>query len=197
MDATGALEEQESTAPSALAFAERLERNEALDSTAATVSARLPEWIVSGRGREVLSGSWLGHALHPLLTDFPLGCWASASLLDLAGFGRHPDAARRLVGLGILASVPTAASGLSDWSRLGTRDRRVGLVHAQLNSVALSLYVASYLARRRRRNGRGILLAIAGGLVATAGGYLGGHLTTVRAVTRDNQLIDTPVGGAG
>ena len=74
----------------------------------------------------------------PLLTDLPLGCWASAFLLDLLGLGSHRDAARRLVGLGLLASPPTAAADLSDWSRLATPDRRVGLVHAQLHTLVWS-----------------------------------------------------------
>src|SRR5829696_4285784 len=78
----------------------------------------------------------------PSVDRLPLGCWASASLLDLLGLGRHRDAARRLVGLGLLASLPTAAAGLSDWSRLATPDRRVGLVHAQLNTLVLALYGA-------------------------------------------------------
>ena len=175
------------------AFMQHIEGADALDDIAARLSSWLPDWVLAGRGREILSGKWLGHSLHPLLTDFPLGCWASASLLDLLGLGRHRDAARRLVGLGLLSSLPTAAAGLSDWSRLATPDRRVGLVHAQLNTLVLALYGASYVQRRRHRGGRGIALAILGGLAATASGYLGGHLTTTRAVTRDNRLLDAPV----
>jgi hypothetical protein len=87
------------------------------------------------------------------------------------------------------------AAGLSDWSRLATPARRVGLVHAQLNTLVLALYGASYVQRRRHSSGRGIALGILGGLAATASGYLGGHLTTTRAVTRDNRLLDAPVAG--
>jgi uncharacterized membrane protein len=177
------------------ALMKHIEGTDALDEMAARLSSWLPDWVLAGRGREILSGKWLGHSLHPLLTDFPLGCWASASLLDLLGLGRHRDAARRLVGLGLLASLPTAAAGLSDWSRLATPDRRVGLVHAQLNTLVLALYGASYVQRRRHRSGHGIALGILGGVAATASGYLGGHLTTTRAVTRDNRLLDAPVAG--
>jgi uncharacterized membrane protein len=169
---------------------ERLEDAESLDATAEALWEVLPDWVVSGWGRELLSGTWLGHSLHPLLTDLPVGCWSSATLLDLLGGGRYADASRRLVGLGLVASLPTAAAGLSDWSRLDTHDRRVGVVHAQLNTLALVLYGASYLARRRR--GSGVALGVLGSLAAAAGGYLGGHLTTTRAVTRDNQLLDAP-----
>ena len=44
-----------------------------------------------------LRGRPLGHALHPLMTDVPIGCWTSAALLDLsrtrhvpAGGGHEP-----------------------------------------------------------------------------------------------------------
>jgi uncharacterized membrane protein len=185
----------EPEAPHTHELVRRLEGNESLDAASSALAGLLPEWVVTGQGRDLLSGRWLGHALHPLLTDFPLGCWTGASLLDLLGPRRHADAARKLVGLGILASLPTAAAGLSDWSRLGTRDRRVGVAHAQANSVGLVLYGASYLARRRGHRWRGILLSVLGGLAATAGGYLGGHLTTTRSVTRDNRLLDAPPTG--
>jgi hypothetical protein len=58
--------------------------------------------------------------------------------------------------------------------------------------VALALYGLSYLARRRGR--RGVLLGVLGGLAATAGGYLGGHLSLTRAVTRDNRLLPSSQG---
>jgi uncharacterized membrane protein len=179
------------TAPGVPGLMERLEDAESLDATAEALWDVLPDWVVTGWGRELLGGTWLGHSLHPLLTDFPLGCWSSATLLDLLGGGRYADAARRLVGLGLAASLPTAAAGLSDWSRLEERDRRVGLVHGQLNTLALVLYGASYVARRRR--GSGVALGVLGSLAAVASGYLGGHLTTTRAVTRDNRLLDAPV----
>lgn len=175
----------------------RLEQEESLDGLVAALAERLPPWIVDGAGRRVLGGEWLGHALHPLLTDLPIGFWTNASVLDLVGRGRHADAARVLVGLGVLSAVPTAAAGLSDWSRLEPADRRVGLVHAQLNAAALVLYGVSYLQRRRgRHRGRrhaGVLSALLGAVVATAGGWLGGHLVADRAVTRDNRLLDAPV----
>jgi uncharacterized membrane protein len=174
---------------------ERLEDAESLDATAQALWEVLPEWVTTGWGRYVLSGTWLGHSLHPLLTDLPLGCWSSASLLDALGGGRYPGAARRLVGLGLVASLPAAAAGLSDWSKLEKADRRVGLVHGQLNTVALALYGASYVARRRRRGG-GVALGALGCLAAAASGYLGGHLTATRAVTRDNRLLEASEPGS-
>jgi uncharacterized membrane protein len=173
------------------AWAEQIEGDESLDANIDQLEQALPSWLTTGDGRRALSGRWLGHSLHPLLTDLPIGFWTSASLLDLLGPRRNADTARRLVGLGVLSALPTAAAGLSDWTRLDGPDKRVGFVHAQLNTVALLLYGWSYLARRRHRRMRGVLLGLAGGMVATAGGYLGSHLTLTRAVTRDGRLADS------
>jgi nitrite reductase/ring-hydroxylating ferredoxin subunit/uncharacterized membrane protein len=134
-----------------------------------------PGWL-----RDVLSGTFLGHALHPLMTDLPIGSWTSAMVLDLAGGRDGRKAAQRLIGTGILASLPTAATGAVEWADSADRrpsTRRVGLVHAAANVTALSLYGASYLSRRRGRGGRG--LALAGGAALAVGGHLGGHLSYV------------------
>src|SRR3954451_18243947 len=88
----------------------------ALDEVAGPVSSR--------RAGEALRGQWLGHALHPLLTDLPLGCWISAGLLDVVGGGRRREGARRLVALGLVLAVPTTLSGLAEFGVI--RDRRPG-----------------------------------------------------------------------
>jgi uncharacterized membrane protein len=174
-------------APDALVDAvHRLEGSATLDRAGVVLATMADAVVRSDRARDLLTGAWLGHALHPLLTDFPLGLWSSASLLDLIGGRSARPAARRLVGLGVVAALPTAASGLAEWRQADTPSRRVGTVHAATNSVALTLYTASYVVRRRGRHARAVALGVAGGLVATAGGYLGGHLSLARKVgTRD------------
>ena len=168
----------------------RLEGSGGLDRPGEVVAAMADAVVRSDRARDLLTGTWLGHALHPLLTDFPLGMWASASLLDLVGGRSARPAARRLVGLGVVAALPTAASGLAEWREADRPSQRVGTVHAATNSAALALYSASYLHRRRGRHGRAVMLGITGGLVATAGGYLGGHLTLARKTgTRDPAFV--------
>lgn len=161
----------------------RLEAEPRIDGGARIVEAVAGRVVRSDRVAAVLRGSPIGHALHPLLTDFPLGAWMSASFLDLFG-GRHARrASQRLIGFGLLAAAPTAAAGLAEWQTTsGTKARRVGVVHAAVNSTATVLYGSSWLARRRGAHSRGVLLGVAGGLVATAGGYLGGHLSLVRKV---------------
>src|SRR5262245_32470025 len=61
--------------------------------------------LVSREVRPWLSGDWLGHALHPLLTDVTIGCWTSAFVLDVVGGRAARRNARMLIGLGLL-SVP-------------------------------------------------------------------------------------------
>jgi nitrite reductase/ring-hydroxylating ferredoxin subunit/uncharacterized membrane protein len=163
-------------------LAERVGQVEALDAPAQKLLGVADKVIRPGRARDVLSGTFLGHALHPLMTDLPIGSWTSAILLDNFGGRDSEQAARRLVGLGILAAVPTAASGWVEWAdSAGGRPatRRVGLAHAASNVTALSLFTASYLARRRGRRAKGRALALAGSSALAVGGHLGGHLSYV------------------
>ena len=85
-------------------------------------------------------------------------------------------AAPVLLAAGIAASVPSAATGLADWSALHRHQQRVGLVHAVTQGSAIVLFSASLLARIGGRPGFGKVLSLAGLTAATAGAYLGGHL---------------------
>lgn len=126
-----------------------------------------------------------------MLTDFPLGSWMSASLLDLIGGRGARPASQRLIGFGLLVTVPTVATGLAEWQATSGGARRVGVVHVGVNSTATVLYASSWLARRRGRHWTGVALGIAGGVAATLGGYFGGHLSLVRKVgTADPALGD-------
>lgn len=127
---------------------------------------------------DVLRGSWLGHALHPLTTDFPLGCWIGAAVLDV--IPGSEDAARSLVGAGLLAVPLTLAAGLAEFGSLSTvQQRRVATVHALGNVLAGLAYTRSWMARRRGRRGSGVAWSLFGGGLALATGYLGGHMSFV------------------
>ncbi|WP_079169391.1 MULTISPECIES: Rieske (2Fe-2S) protein [unclassified Streptomyces] len=127
-----------------------------------------------GRARDALHGRWLGHPLHPLVVQLPVGTWLSAALLDaLPG---HRRAARTLVGVGLVAAGPAAVAGWVDWAELPREQQRVGFVHAAANVTGVALYAASYIARWRRQTVRGKALGLAGLSVVAAGGALGGHL---------------------
>src|SRR5690349_3042227 len=103
--------------------------------------------VLRGRLRDMLQGVWLGHPLHPAAVDLPVGAWIGAAVLDAVP-GTGP-AATVLVGVGTAGAVPAAAAGLTDWASLSTEQRRVGLVHATANAVALALYAGSLTARLR------------------------------------------------
>ena len=160
----------------------KLEQAKALDPVVEAVNGVVHSVLPRGRVKNALHGTWLGHQLHPMLIAGPIGLWTSAMLLDWTGGDR--DAARRLVGAGVLAVAPTAASGLADWSELGSakRPKRVGLVHAAANTTTAVLYGASWLARRRGDHERGRRLALAGAAGLAVGGYLGGHLSYAEGV---------------
>lgn len=122
----------------------------------------------------------LGHRLHPVLTDLPLGCWTSASLVDALGGKAGRSAATRLIAVGLLAAGPTAYAGLADWSRLRGPERRLGAVHAIGNDVAILLFASSFLARARGQHWRGVRLALLGNVATAAAGHLGGVLALQR-----------------
>ncbi len=159
-----------------------LERNPRLDGVAHELD-RVAATVTAGERGALLRGDWLGHALHPLLTDFPLGLWLSAGLLDVVGGRRSRAAAQRLVGLGLLFVPPTVAAGLADFATVrDPRVRRVGAAHAMGNSLVTLCYWKSWRARRRARHARGVAWGLAGGTLAWATGYLGGHLSFGRGV---------------
>jgi nitrite reductase/ring-hydroxylating ferredoxin subunit/uncharacterized membrane protein len=166
-------------------FTGKLEQAKALDPVADKVSGVVNTLLPGGPIKDALHGTWLGHAVHPLLVALPIGMWSGASLLDLTSRDDGARlAARRLVGAGILSVAPTVATGWADWSELGAfrRPKRVGLVHAAANNLTTALYAASWLARRRGHHARGRNLALLGAGGLMVGGYLGGHLAYSQGV---------------
>ncbi|MEU4347959.1 Rieske (2Fe-2S) protein [Streptomyces sp. NPDC023838] len=152
---------------------DRLERATALDGLADGLRSAV-QAVPLGRARDVLHGRWLGHPVHPVLVQAPIGTWLSAAVLDLMPGQRR--AAGTLIGVGIAAALPAAAAGWADWAELQSRQRRVGLVHAAANIAGLGLYTASLTARVRGRAFRGKALGFAGLTAIGLGGAIGGHL---------------------
>src|SRR6185503_15305389 len=105
--------------------------------------------------RDILDGVWFGNPLHPALTDVPLGAWSAAFALDMVG----SEAADGALAVGILGAVPAALTGLNDWSHLKDDARRIGTVHALVNTMGLALNVASLVARRDGHRGLGRMLS--------------------------------------
>jgi nitrite reductase/ring-hydroxylating ferredoxin subunit/uncharacterized membrane protein len=165
-----------STAEPLDALIERIGSTAAIDGVAEPLSTAVSRVSQRGPLPSILSGTWLGHALHPLLTDLPIGSWTSAFALDLCGGRPSRRASQLLVGLGVLSAVPTAITGLADWSHTTGPARRIGAVHAAANSAGLVCYGASWLLRRRGRHVGGVVAALLGATAATAAAHLGGHL---------------------
>src|SRR5918997_1542661 len=126
-----------------------VEQAQALDEAGATIAKKVRDTIPQGAVKDAISGTWLGHAIHPLLTDVVIGTFLSASALDLLGGERDGRAGERLIALGIAAYGPTALAGVNDWADSEPAHdgvRRVGVVHATTNAAALTLYAGSLAA---------------------------------------------------
>jgi nitrite reductase/ring-hydroxylating ferredoxin subunit len=131
-------------------------------------------------------GRWVGHPLHPALSDLPIGLWAGVMVLDATDRDPAPqggiDAAGMLSAAGILAAGATALTGLNDWAVSNDQDRRVGLFHGLLNTAALGLQGASLGARLAGHRRTARALGAASLTVTAAAGYLGGHLVFTKGV---------------
>jgi len=156
------------------ALAERVEQAHVLDPVVSRLSDGVVRVLPAGTGTDALHGVPFGQPVHPALVRLPLGCWASAVLLDL--FRGTERASRLLIGAGVAGVLPAAVTGLADWSALHRDQQRVGLVHAACQATAAALFLGSLTARAGGRTGYGRLLSGGGLAVATAGSYLGGHL---------------------
>ena len=145
--------------------------------------------------RDVLHGKFQGHPLHPALIPVPIGCYASASMLDalgaMAGDDDFAPAADALVVAGLVSTLPAAVTGATDWAAANPTEKRVGFVHAALNLVAAGFYLGSLAARRRGSRTRGKLLSTAGMGVLLASASIGGHLSYRNGLGADhNAAID-------
>jgi nitrite reductase/ring-hydroxylating ferredoxin subunit/uncharacterized membrane protein len=156
-------------------------RSDRLDALALPLQralARLAHLPGCRRAKDFLNGTWLGHPLHPALTDVPIGAWTTALIFDaltVARWGKLDRAAQAAVGVGIAGATASALTGLADWTDTSTSQRRVGFVHAGLNTVALGFQVASLVCRKRKLGGARTLSVLGYG-VAVIAGYLGGSL---------------------
>jgi nitrite reductase/ring-hydroxylating ferredoxin subunit len=137
-----------------------------------TPTQRVARMLRPGRVRDALHGVWLGHPLHPVLVQAPVGAWLSAAVLDL--FPGSEQESRRLVAFGLIAAAPAALAGAVDWSEQHEQQMRVGVVHAAANITASTLYSAS-LAVSGPRAGKALRLA--GLTMAATASLLGGHIS--------------------
>jgi nitrite reductase/ring-hydroxylating ferredoxin subunit/uncharacterized membrane protein len=126
-------------------------------------------------------GSWLGHPLHPVLTDFVIGAWVMGAILDffaaLNGSSKTEQAADNLIGLGAAGAIPTAIAGLTDYTTIPRRAVSTGALHGLINTLGLGIMLFSLLERKKGRRGPGIFLSSLGLGLMTVSAWLGGELT--------------------
>lgn len=130
--------------------------------------------------RNFLHGTWLGHPVHPAVTDVPVGAWTTATVLDAyelsTGDDRFAPASDFAVGLGLIGAAGAAVTGLNDWNYTFEKPRRVGALHAVINIAATACYLSSWWQRRNGCRQSAVTTSFVGYALACAGAYLGGHL---------------------
>ena len=172
---------------------DRLGEQRAIDGPARALERATDTLPSHGPVKDALSGTWLDHALHPMLTDLPIGFWTSAWVLDIVGDERDHDAARRTRRRGRSVCTPGRAHGRL---RLVGHGRRVTARRSRARcgqQLPLALYAGSWIARRRGRHAQGVALSWAGATFATVGGFLGGHLVAALGVGVDHTTFDAPI----
>jgi nitrite reductase/ring-hydroxylating ferredoxin subunit/uncharacterized membrane protein len=136
--------------------------------------------------KSILNGTWLGHALHPVFTDIPIGAWSCTLVLDLASINSKSDDVARgadiTMALGIIGATAAAVTGATDWSDLDGTDRRVGLMHGLLNSGILLTNIGSLVFRLTGRRRAGVALSTVGYLATLISAYLGGELSFAKGI---------------
>jgi nitrite reductase/ring-hydroxylating ferredoxin subunit/uncharacterized membrane protein len=160
-----------------------------------TLGTPLQNWLLKLFGqpgdpnraiKSILNGTWLGHALHPVFTDIPIGAWSCTMVLDLVSINTESDGVTRgadiAMVLGILGATAAAVTGVTDWSDLDGTDRRVGLMHGLLNSSILLTNIGSLFFRLTGRRRTGVALSTVGYLASLISAYLGGELSFAKGI---------------
>lgn len=135
--------------------------------------------------KELLQGKGLvSHPIHVAINHVPLGLWEGSVIFDVMARQRKwrklSEGGYYLNLFGIIAAVPTAATGLAEWWDIPADHPgwKVATAHAVLNDIALGLSLYNWWTRRNRRNHTpdSTNLVVSGALVSVLGlsGYLGG-----------------------
>ncbi|MFZ1801030.1 MAG: DUF2231 domain-containing protein [Chitinophagaceae bacterium] len=162
--------------------------------------AESPEWLESAAGtiqpvvlnafesagktgeavKNFLHGTWLGHPLHPILTDIPIGAYtvtAALDVIEMCGHKNLKDGADASLAIGLAGAAGAAITGTADWTGTSGQNRRIGLMHALLNISATLLNATSLVLRKNKSNRKlamGLSFTALG--ITTISAYLGGHL---------------------
>lgn len=164
----------------------------------AVVAAYRNAGTVGGAVKNALHGVWLHHPLHPVLTDIPIGAWATTLALDAksatSGDDSYQRAADFALAFGLVGAVGSAVTGLTDWSETDGRAKRIGLIHGLLNVSATALMLTAYVLRRRQDRRAGEVCTLAGLGVAMGAAYLGGDLVYGERIGVTHAVTGEPEG---
>lgn len=178
-----------------------IERQEWLEPAGDTIQRGVSSAVSAGgqtgrRLSDFLNGIWLGHPLHPVMTDVPVGAWTVAFALDgvqmLTKTRRFVAGADAALTIGLAGALGAAASGLADWQYTVGRARRVGLAHAILNGAAATLYGVSLACRVLGARKSGQLAALLGFGTVFVSSYLGGDLAYKQRIGPDHAPEQQP-----
>lgn len=144
--------------------------------------------------KDVLNGVWLGHPLHPALTDVPVGALTAAVLLDATGQKRAADLA---VAAGVGGMVLSATTGAADGVDTYGETQVQATVHASVMSASLVLYLASLGLRAAKPGARPLAvgLSLLGYATLAAGAYVGGEMVFGSGNMVDRHAWDEPEAG--
>ena len=148
--------------------------------------------------KSFLHGTWLGHALHPVLVDVPLGAWTVAIVADLAAYaGRlRAEVGDFCVLVGVLASYGALVTGYTDFHETSGDERRIGAAHGLIMTTTILLYTVSWLLRwlaGSPAHAPAVVLAAAGYLLMISGAYLGGDLVyRIGTMINRNAFVEGP-----
>jgi nitrite reductase/ring-hydroxylating ferredoxin subunit/uncharacterized membrane protein len=131
--------------------------------------------------RDLLVGRWLGHPLHAVLTDAPIGILFLVLVFDVLSMGQ---AAAWALGFGILTMLAAAVVGFADYADTDGKARERATLHSTLMVVALVLYLVSFVLRQpvAATGGApsgGVIVSWIAFLVLAAGAYVGGDVVYV------------------
>ena len=178
-----------------------IEHFPALREQGFSLSQKLHHLVLQGgeparKGADALHGTWLGHPLHPVLTDITIGAWGLGALFDVLAVLRGDRYAQRvgdtLAAAGTVAAVPTLLTGLADYSTTQREAISTASLHALLNDVNFALYLLSVRDRRQGKHRRGVLFSGLAVALTIVSAWLGGHLVYTKRVGVDHSEAEGP-----
>ena len=131
--------------------------------------------------RDLLNGRWLGHPLHAVLTDAPIGILFLVIVFDVLSLGQ---AAAWALGIGVLAMLGAALAGFADYADTDGKARERATLHSTLMIVALVIYLVSFVLRQPvaaagGAPAAGVITSVLAFLVLSGGAYVGGDVVYV------------------